>query len=104
MQERILLPEAGRTTDFYAEFTLQEMEGFILATNGWINAPGRGSEIMDIVQSKFQEIATTGNVRIVHRYEAATPAGKKFIQKRSDYRWKDRSYEGYSIYEKEFLP
>jgi hypothetical protein len=104
MHERYRLPDEGRTPNFYADFTIQDEKGYLVATEGWMEAPNRGDELMSIVQSKLQQIATEKGKKVVHRFEAASQGGKKLIQKYSDYRWVGRSSDRNPLYEKEYFP
>lgn len=104
MSEIVHLPEIGRSADFMAEFTLTEEKGALVATEGWINAPHRGQEIMGIISNKLQEIASSRGQPVIHRYEASTPEGRTLIQKYPEYHWAGRSSDHNPIYEKEYQP
>jgi hypothetical protein len=104
MSERYKLPKDGYKADFFAEFVLKEEGNFFIATDGWIQAPHRGDEIMQVVHNELQRIASETGRKVVHRYEADSLAGKKLIQRQSGYNWKGRSPTGNSVYEREFTP
>ena len=104
MTEKYSLPEIGRMADFFAEFTLKTEGDHLVATDEWAYAPRRGNEIIEVIEAKLQEIATNSGLKVVFRCETSTLQGKKLIHKRGGYNWRDRSYEGNSVYEKDFLP
>lgn len=104
MSERIKLPEKGRTPTFFAEYSLITKDSCIIATQGWIEARGRGDEMMDVIRAKLQNVADTKNTVVVHQYEASTLAGKNLIARQPDYHWAGRSSSHNSLYEKRYNP
>lgn len=106
MSERrvVKLPEERRTSDFYANFTVTEDEEKIVVNEGWIYAPRRGNEIMGIIKKFFSSMAKNRNKKVIHQFEASTLAGKKLAQKNDEYRYKERTNDGNTIYEGEYDP
>ncbi len=104
MSEQLRLPRRGRTSEYFADYTLYDEGDHIVAKDGWITAPHRGSEIMSEIQREFRRIARRKHKPVVHRYEAATLQGRKLIQKFPQYHWVERSYEGYPVYEHTYDP
>lgn len=104
MREQLKLPRRGRTAEYFADYTLRDEGERIVATDGWITAPHRGTEIMNEIAEEFQRIARRKRKPVVHRYEAATLQGRKLIHKFPQYQWVERSYEGYPVYEYTYEP
>ena len=106
MPERkvVRLPEKNRTSDFYANFTVTEYEDKIVVNEGWIYAPRRGNEIMKLIKNFFSNLAKSRNKKVVHQFEASTLAGKKLAQKNEEYRYKERTSDGNTLYEGEYDP
>lgn len=104
MAESLRLPEQNRTPDFYADFTVKETGREIIVTEGWIFAPHRGNEMMNIIQSNLQRLARERNKKVVHLYEASTIEGKKLVQRNSRYSYLERSHAGYSVYKAVYEP
>lgn len=104
MPEILRLPDSGRTNEFYADFTLKDDDEFVVVTEGWIFAPHRGNEMMDIIQSKLSLLARDRNKTFIHLYEASTIEGKKLVQRNSRYSYVGRSHAGYSVYKAVYEP
>ena len=104
MPESLRLPEQNRSSEFYADFTIKETMHEIVVTEGWIFAPHRGDEMMNIIQSSLQTLALERNKTVVHLYEASTLEGKKLVQRNSRYSYLERSHAGYSVYKAVYEP
>lgn len=104
MGELLRLPHEGRTSDYFAEFTLFDEGDHLVARNGWIQAEGRGRELMDEIQKEFRSIAGKRGKKLVHQYEAKTLAGKKFIHHYLQYQWVGRSTTRNPLYEYSYDP
>lgn len=104
MSEMLYLPREGRTENFRADYTLLPEKDTLVATDGWINAPHRGSEIMEIITTELQALASSRGKKVIHRFEASTPKGRKLIDKYPEYKYAGRSSDHNPLYEKEFTP
>lgn len=103
-RKTIRLPESDSSSDFFAQYTIIEDENKITVTEGWINAPRRGDEIMKIIKNFLSKLANARRKKVIHHYEAATLKGKKLIQRQDGYTYKGRSSDNNSVYETEVDP
>ena len=104
MAERLKLPKSGRTPEFFADYTIFDRGSHLEVNEGWIQAEGRGNEIMSEIINTFQEIATSRQKPLVHLYEASTLNGKRLIKRYPEYQWVGRSSDRNSIYERTYYP
>jgi hypothetical protein len=103
MSEYLQLPEGVERSDgFWADFWIVRV-GSQLFAQGYIHAPGRGDEIISLVQQRLQQEADLRREVVIHEYTAANKASKALIERTVGYKRK-KFANGHEIYQCVYNP
>lgn len=96
--------------DYHNYFTadlFEDTESHLLVVSGFMNAPGRGLELISRIHLELQSIAETHNKSVVHIVNATTLQGKhffSFLARKGVYKSLGNNFYGLTINPNSKLP